>query len=168
MQQRVLMGEYMVVASKWILIGLIFIPVAVWQVSHAAPYYKWVDEQGTIQYTQAPAPQKEVDKVEVDSQILLDSAPATEKLNNPNKKNLKDQNAAPEVADKTKRNTAADAERTRKNAAQCQKLYDALARLQSAQRLRTETLHSDHTVLTEAEKESKIQQSIEQIRLSCL
>ncbi len=156
------------IAPKSTLTVLAFISFAIVQVSHSASYYKWVDEQGTTHYTQAAPPQNKVNKVEINPQISSDSATAIKNLDTQNKKNLKDQGVAAAIAAKAGLYALADTERRKKNAPQCQKYHDALAQLQSGQRLRTEAVNGDRSVLTEAQKENKIQQNMNQIQQNCL
>jgi hypothetical protein len=156
------------IAHKWILTTFACIPFVIGQVGHAAPYYKWVDEQGTTHYTQAPPLQKNVSKVEINTPIPSDSATAIKNLSTQNKKNLKNEDSLAKVVDKARLDATADTERRKKNATQCQKLNDALALLKSGQRLRTSDANGDRSILTEDQKADKIQQNTDQIQKNCL
>ncbi len=154
-------------SPQLILKALVLIPCAIGQVSHGTSYYKWVDEQGTIQYTQAPPPQKKI-KFVVNSRIPSDSKTVIKNLSSQNNKSLEDWDAAAEMVVRAKVYATAERERRIKNAPQCQKYRDAIAQLKSVQRMRTEAAHGDRGVLTEAQKENKIQQNMDQIEQHCL
>ena len=152
---------------KWVLSALTLIPFAVGQMSHATPFYKWIDEQGATHYTQTPPPQKIAKKVVVSAHIPSDSATAIKKLDTVTKTDLKEDAADEKAADKAKTTATAEAARRAKNAPQCQQLRASLTELQSGKRLRESDAKGERSYVTEAQKATKIQQANTQITKDC-
>jgi len=151
----------MIIAQKWILTTLAFIPFVIGQVSHATPYYKWVDEQGATHYTQTAK------QVDINTQIPSDSATAIKNLNTQTKNDLKADDAAEKLADKAKADSAAEAARKNKNAPQCQQLRASLALLQTGRRVHENDANGERSYLTEDQKATQIQQTTDQIQKNC-
>jgi hypothetical protein len=157
----------MTFTHKWILTTLALIPFAVGQMSHATPFYKWVDEQGATHYTQTPPPQKVVKKVVVSAHIPADSANTIKNLNTLTKTDVKENDDAEKAADKAKSTATAEAERRAKNAPQCQQLRASLTQLQSGKRLHESDAKGERSYVTEAQKATQIQQANTQIQKEC-
>jgi hypothetical protein len=153
--------------NKWILTALSLIPFAIGQMSHATPFYKWIDEQGATHYTQAPPPQKYSKKINVNSIAPSGSANAAQNLNAETKTDLKEDDDSEKAADKAKAKAADDAARRAKNAPQCQQLKANLALLQSGRRLRESDAKGETSYVTEAQKATQIQQANTQIQKDC-
>jgi hypothetical protein len=152
---------------KWILTALALIPFAVGQMSHATPFYKWIDEQGATHYTQTPPPQKIVKKVVVSAHIPTDSATAIKNLDTVTQTDLKEDDAAEKADDKAKTAAKAEAARRAKNAPQCQQVRANLALLESGRRLRKVDAKGERSIVTEEQKVSETQQASAQIKKDC-
>jgi hypothetical protein len=157
----------MTFTDKWIFTTLALIPLALGQMSHATPFYKWVDEQGATHYTQTPPPQKQVRKIDINAHVPSDSASAIKNLNTQTKADLKADIANEKTADKAKIAAATDAARREKNAPQCKQLKTNRALLQSGRRLRESDAKGESSYLTEPQKATQIEQANTQLQKNC-
>jgi len=152
---------------KWILAAIPLMALISIQVSHAQPFYKWVDEKGATHYTQTPPPQKAVKKVAVTTLVPADSTTAIKNLEAQKSKNLEAVAADEKTVENNKVKAAADAARREKNSAACQQIKSNLALLQSGQRIRTMDVNGERSYLTEDQKAAQIRQQTTQIKNDC-
>jgi hypothetical protein len=153
--------------NKWILTVLSLTLFSFGQMSHAAPFYKWVDEKGATHYTQTPPPQKSAKKININTLAPSDSADASKNLSAITKSDLKDDSDLEQANDKAKIKASADAARRAKNAPQCQQLRASLAQLQSGRRLYGSDAKGERSYITDDQKASQIQQANTQIQKDC-
>jgi len=153
--------------NKWIFALVPMYAISLSQLSHAAQFYKWVDDQGSTHYTQTPPPQKSIKKVNVSTHVPADSAAEIKNLQAQDAADKKTAAQSDKDLAKSKADAAADSDRRNKNQAACQQLQANLDLLQSGRRMRSMDGNGDLTYMTEDDKATMIQQQTSQMKQNC-
>ncbi|GAC1369747.1 MAG: hypothetical protein NVS3B3_03750 [Aquirhabdus sp.] len=154
--------------SKWILATIPLIYLITIESSYGQAFYKWIDGNGVMQYTQTPPPhQHDVDKVVASTQPTQDHTNQLKKRNDPVKIAAKMSSADEQAAESARKNAEAEADTRKKNAAVCQQLRLNLTQLKSGQHFRTIDPNGDVRYLSEEQKAAQIKQQTAQIQNNC-
>lgn len=153
---------------KWILATIPLISLIIIQSSHGQPFYKWVDSNGVMQYTQTPPPQQHTaNKVAANTKTSQDSMHDIKRQNDLSRKPPKLSTAEEQAAESAKKNAESDADARNKNRAICQQLRINLSQLKSGQRFSTIDANGNRNYLTEEQKTAQITQLTTQIQSYC-
>lgn len=153
---------------KWILVTIPFISLIAIESSYGQAFYKWVDGNGVMQYTQTPPPPQHVlNKVAASTPAQQDRMLEIKKRNEQSRKSQNLSTAEEQAAESARKNAEADADFRNRNRAECQQLKLNLAQLKSGQRFRTIDGNGDRSYLTEEQKAAQIKQQTAQIQNYC-
>ena len=143
---------------RWVLIWAL----ALSSQSMAAGIYKWVDEQGNVQYTQTPPPDKPATRFETRPEPV-DTEGALEKLEQQKDKSdafLKERAAQAEEQKKSEQEAA-------KLSEQCARARKNLEQLETTNRLFSPNEEGDRVRMTEEERQAGMTKAKSQIEEFC-
>lgn len=125
--------------------------------------YRWVDEQGTVSYTQTPPPSGEVEIIKASPTSKGTSTDATEQLNKL-RQQLEDRREDRQQAEKTQKQAEKKSVKQEQN---CVNARSNLGRLESQGNRLLRTSDGQFIRLTEAEREARMQTARDNIEANC-
>ncbi|MEN8166100.1 MAG: DUF4124 domain-containing protein [Pseudomonadota bacterium] len=142
---------------------LICCGLLVYSASGYTQTYRWVDENGTVSYSQTPPPSGEVEIIKVSPSSKDTSTEATEQLNKL-RQQLEDRKEDRQLAEKTRKQAEENAVKREQN---CVNAQSNLGKLESQGNRLLRTSDGQYIRLTEAERQARMQTARDNIKANC-
>ena len=155
----ILNGDYML---KQIFIFLTFL--GLFPLAAQAVVYKWVDEDGKVNYSQQKPPNTKTEKVKVSTRKPDDSST----YKKPSLKSKEDDKKASDASAKNGNKSSSKPERSAKEMADiCKQSQAALQAMQSAGRVRQKDDKGNVTYMSEEQKQQRIKREQDRVKENC-
>lgn len=127
----------------------------------SAEMYKWVDDEGNVQYTQTPPPDRQAETIKPPPSVDSESAgkTLTEKKQQLDMRRQQDSRAAEET-----QKVAAEAAKKKQA---CEAARQSLEKLQSTPRVYEKDAYGDRRRIAEEERQKRISEAQERIGKTC-